>query len=199
MKDRPKRSRTGLPALLPAVLLMAMMAACAGCSGGDSSGDRPSGHSSGDKSAPAASQGAAEARDLSDVVLTGLDGSRSTVADYEGKILFVTFLATWNAESKEIVPILAEIHRKFNKNVRVMIVATDKQGAPVVRSFFAGREAGMDIFVDSGKTANAFGGARELPTTYILHRDGKFFHRIDGLQRRDKYENIILSMYRQHL
>ena len=172
----------------------------AGCSGG--SDEKVAGKDAGK---PAA-EGEADRTDrdkkkpdLSGVRLKKLDGTVTSVGDYSGKILYITFWATWHEDSQKVIPIMREIQRKFGKNVQVLAVAMDQQGAPAVRAWLMDKEVNFDVFVDGEKTANAFGGARKLPVTYIVLRDGEFFHRIDGLSRKRDYENIILAMYRQHL
>lgn len=136
---------------------------------------------------------------MSDVELRTLDGRSARISDYKGKILFVTFWASWHGDSQKIIPMLNVIQSKYHKNVQVLAVAMDDQGAPAVSSWLADKRVRFDVFVEGDRTANGFGGARNLPTTYILLRDGTVYNRLDGLKRLKYYEDTILSMYRQHL
>jgi thiol-disulfide isomerase/thioredoxin len=167
-----------------------------GCSGGggEKAEEKPAPSNNTDKTAADKKK-----RDLSGVRLKKLDGTITSVGDYSGKILYITFFATWHEDSQKVIPIMHEIQRKFHKNVQVLAVAMDKQGASMVKAWLADKEVNFEVFIDGEKTANAIGGVRKLPTTYIVLRDGEFFHRINGLTRRRDYENIILSMFRQHL
>jgi thiol-disulfide isomerase/thioredoxin len=174
-----------------AILLAAVLAAGQpGCSSEKNREEKP-------PAAPAARP--SRAADLSGVELHALDGRTVTISDYSGKILFVTFLATWQEDSKKMIPILNEIQRKFGKNVQVLAIATDRQGTPALGTMLAGRDARFDAFCDGEAAAREFGSARDLPVTYILMRDGTLYKRIDGLTRQKQYEEYILEMYRKRL
>ena len=56
-----------------------------------------------------------------------------------------------------------------------------------------------EVMADGERTANAFGGARRPPVTYILLRDGTVDRRIEGIHTRKKYEEAVLNLYRRHL
>ncbi|MCK4539228.1 MAG: TlpA family protein disulfide reductase [Candidatus Krumholzibacteria bacterium] len=190
----------GMARLSVSIAFLCLFLSTAGCSGG--SDEKAAGKDAGK---PAA-EGEADRTDvdnkkpdLSGVRLTKLDGTVTSIGDYSGKILYVTFWATWHEDSRKVIPIMHEIQKKFGKNVQVLAVAMDRQGASVVRGWLMDKEVNFDVFIDGERTANAFGGARKLPVTYIVLRDGDFFHRIDGLSRKREYEDIILAMYRQHL
>lgn len=172
--------------LIPVLLVLLALSAC---SGGEKKQEPAE-----ETAAPPADQ-----NDLSNVTLRTLDGETKKVSDYSGMILFVTFLATWHKDTPEMVETMNVIHRKFRKNVAVLAVVMDEQGAGAARAYFKDKPIRFELIVNGEAAANGFGGARKLPTTYILLRDGRFFHRIDGMLRRERYEDVILSMYRQHL
>ena len=174
-----------------AILLSTVLAAGLwGCSREKPKEEKPA-------AAPAAKPGLAA--DFSGVELRALDGGTATISDYSGKILFVTFLATWQEDSRQMIPILNDIQRKFGKNVQVLAVAMDKHGTPALATMLSGKDVMFDAFADGGAAAREFGSARDLPVTYILMRDGRLYKRIDGLSRQKQYEAYILEMYRKRL
>lgn len=174
-----------------AILLVAVLAAGQpGCSSEKNKDEKPS-------AAPAARP--SRTGDFSGVELHALDGRTVTISDYSGKILFVTFLATWQEDSKKMVPILNEIQRKFGRNVQVLAVAMDKLGTPALGTMLSGKDVRFDAFADGEAAAGEFGSARDLPVTYILMRDGKLYKRIDGLTRQKQYEEYIIEMFRKRL
>ncbi len=144
-------------------------------------------------------EGGAEARDLSDVVLEKLDGTTVKISDYEGKILFVTFWATWQKDTPEILDAMNEVQRKFHKNVEVLAVAVDEKGAAAIKVFLRKIPVKYDVFINGQSVADKFGGARVLPTSYVVLRDGTNFWRIDGFKNRKYYSDVVLSLYRRHL
>ncbi len=174
-----------------AILLVAVLAAGQpGCSSEKNKEEKPSAE-------PAARP--SRTGDFAGVELRALDGRTVKISDYSGKILFVTFLATWQEDSRKIIPILNEIQRKFGKNVKVLAIAMDKQGTPALGTMLAGRDVKFDAFADGETAAREFGSARDLPVTYILMRDGRLYKRIDGLTRQKQYEEYIIEMFGKRL
>ncbi|MBN1163156.1 MAG: TlpA family protein disulfide reductase [Candidatus Krumholzibacteriota bacterium] len=138
-------------------------------------------------------------RYLSHVVLEKLDGTSVKISDYQGKLLFVTFWSSWHKESLKMIPIMNELHRKFHRNVVVLGVAVDKDGAASVKKALKDQPVNFEVFINGYKIVNQFGGAGTMPTSYVLLRDGRLVWRINGLRAKDKYSEIILSLYRRHL
>jgi peroxiredoxin len=118
-----------------------------------------------------------------DAELKGLDGSVMRLSDYQGNIVILTFLATWN---KECVTQTAELNKLQAKLQRyrfvVLGVFTDKEGREKVASFIEKNPATFSVVYNGDEVAAAFGGARRLPTTYILLRDGSIYAKEVGFR-----------------
>ena len=134
-----------------------------------------------------------------DVALRGLDGDTVMLSEYRGKFTLLAFFATWNKDTAKLLPIMADIDRRFHKNVNAVCVAIDKGGPAPVRGWLDRNPVDIPIFVGDESVASEFGGYRKLPTVYVLMRDGEVFRRFDGLQEQRQYEDILIKLISHRL
>ena len=133
------------------------------------------------------------------VVFEDIDGESVRLEEFKGKFLVVNFFATWSNDSKKLIPIMNKIQRKFEKHATVIGVAMDRGGTPVVRRFIKEQDIKHSVFVNGENIVNRFGGAKKLPTTYILLRDGRIIMRMDGLKEQKHYEKRLIWLIAQRI
>ncbi len=74
------------------------------------------------------------AETLPDFSFMNLDGETVTLADYQGKALFVNFWATWCAPCRKEIPLLTEMQEKYaDQDIVILGVAIDNEEA--IRKF----------------------------------------------------------------
>lgn len=174
-------ARFGGRAVLSLLLIFLLFGSC--------SKDEPDAVSSGgDRGREAVSKGNAG------IILKDVDGESVPFGIFRGKIVLLNFWVTWKKDSADFIEIMNGIQRKFGKNVEVVSVSMDRGGAQVLRSYMQRVPINHRIFMDGEKVANKFGGARHLPTTYIVLRDGHVFKRIDGLKKKSMYEDLLVKL-----
>jgi len=133
------------------------------------------------------------------VTFRGTDGSLHRIADYQGRILVVNLVASWQDDSRAIVEIMNEIQHKFKANVDVIAVTVDDRGAEGARQFKMQTGATFDVFVGTDSVRGQFGSPGRLPATYVFMRNSMEFARLEGLHRYIYYHNTIIKMYQQRL
>jgi thiol-disulfide isomerase/thioredoxin len=170
------------------------------CSGGGESGDK-----GGDQVSEDVKTGQGQAVDeavfkgsVSDVTFKTLEGGEIRISDYGRKILYINYLATWNADCKKIIPIMNEVQRKFHKNVTVLGVMTDVKSAAQARSFGKANNVKFDLLLPGGAPGK-LGKPKRLPTSHVVTRDNYLLNSFEGLQRAGEYEEMILAMYRRRM
>jgi thiol-disulfide isomerase/thioredoxin len=68
--------------------------------------------------------------------LTNLDGTQTTLAEHEGKVVLVNFWATWCAPCRVEIPWLIEFQEKYGPQGFVVVgVAMDDEGKSVVAPY----------------------------------------------------------------
>jgi peroxiredoxin len=118
-----------------------------------------------------------------DAELKGLDGTVMRLSDYQGDIVILTFMATWNKESVKQVAELNKLQAKLQRyRFAVLGVFTDKEGREKIAGFIEKNPATFSVVCNGDEVVAAFGGARRLPTTYILLRDGSIYAKEVGFR-----------------
>jgi thiol-disulfide isomerase/thioredoxin len=187
-----KRAR-GLRRAARAVSISIAVLMAAGCGSGGKSDE-----SSSSRSVKKHAAAKPASVNVLDVPLGGLGGRDRKISDYQGRFLVVTFFSTWNSDCRDIVPMLNHVRYKFQKSLSVIGIAMDGKGPAVVKNYIQANGVKYDVYLGDNATANAFGGARLLPTTYFVLTDGTVFKRLDGLQKQQDYDDMVISMYRLH-
>ena len=135
-----------------------------------------------------------------DVELKALDGSSMRLSTYQGDIVILTFLATWNKESVAQVAELNKLQAKLQRyRFAVLGVFTDKDGKASVQDFMQKNPASFSVYYNGDEVVKAFGGLRRIPTTYILLRDGSIYVKEAGLRSMRQLEVFTLQINAQRL
>ena len=110
------------------------------------------------------------------------DGTLRSLGDYAGKGLVVNLWATWCVPCVAEMPELQDLARKVaGEGILVLPLSSDRGGAEVVRRFYAAnRIDGLPVLLDPRGEAGRAWGARGLPTTIVIDRQGRERARVEG-------------------
>jgi peroxiredoxin len=113
--------------------------------------------------------------------LWDMDGNVLSLASYRGKVVLLNFWATWCGPCRVEMPAMELLYRDFNrKDFEILAVSTDPQGVAVTRPFRDSLGLTFPILHDSDFRVGLTYGARTLPMTFLVDRDGVITHRIFG-------------------
>jgi thiol-disulfide isomerase/thioredoxin len=122
-------------------------------------------------------------RPLADVPFFDKDGRPRRFADYRGRGLVVNFWATWCAPCVKEMPDLDRLNARLKgEDIDVLTLSSDREGAPVVESFFRRLDLKtLPVLLDkNGAVARAHKVAG-LPTTLLVDREGREVARVVGV------------------
>jgi cytochrome c biogenesis protein CcmG, thiol:disulfide interchange protein DsbE len=108
-----------------------------------------------------------------------VDGSSQPVSARSDRFQLVHFWATWCPPCRKELPTLLTLERRERDRLRVWIISTDSDWAPV-REFFRGRVPSS--VVRDAKTGYRAYGVSELPDSYLLAPNGRVVARFAGGQ-----------------
>jgi thiol-disulfide isomerase/thioredoxin len=119
------------------------------------------------------------AKDTFAFVLRNLDGTPLPLAPLKGKVIVLSFWATWCGPCRELEPVFIQVARNYagNSNLMFYAVNTDEDEAHVPE--FVAHEK-WDIPVVFADGLDDFMTVATLPTVLLLDRSGKISFRVNG-------------------
>jgi len=108
-------------------------------------------------------------------------GGEKALADYRGKVVLLTFWATWCAPCRHEMPQVESLWRTYrNRGFVVLGVNVDRGNRTGVADFVRSLHISFPVLLDpEGEVRNRY-EVRALPTSYLIGRDGKIIGRIIG-------------------
>jgi thiol-disulfide isomerase/thioredoxin len=136
-------------------------------------------------------------RPLPAIAFQGAEGEPLDLAAVKGKVVLLNLWATWCAPCIQEMPALDRLQARLGeRGFEVLAISLDRGGARLVKPFYekAGLKA-LGIYLDpTSKIASAL-GARGLPTSLLLDRDGREIGRLEGEADWDAPEAVALIEY----
>ena len=113
--------------------------------------------------------------------LPDLNGHFVALSDLHGKVVLLNFWATWCGPCRVEMPAMEELYRTFSrKDFEILAVSTDAQGVSVTRPFQQENHLTFPILHDADYRVGLTYGARSLPMTFMVDRQGIVRHQIFG-------------------
>jgi len=135
--------------------------------------------------------------------LKDVNGNEVSLADYQGKVVFVNFWATWCDPCRIEIPWLIAMQNKYgSKGFTVLGIAMDEEGKSAVAPFLEkerfdveGAQLPMNypILLGTDEAADKFGGVLGYPSSFLISRDGKIVTKFQGLKSEDELTKAIES------
>ena len=112
---------------------------------------------------------------------SALDGKVVNSKDYKGKVLLVTFFATWCPPCRQEVPTLIKLQNEYGqKGFSVIGLSVDEKGPKIVLKMIKKDKINYPVLMAKGKTARDFGGVVGIPTSFLIDRQGNITKRDPG-------------------
>ena len=154
-----------------------------------------------DQSGAASGQAAPEAS----VAIPTLDDMSATISQYKGKVVLVTFWATWCEPCKKEIPWLIKLNDHYGSRGLVILgISMDDDGKKVVDPFVKEKHFDVDgkselmdypILLGNDAVSDKFGGLMGLPTSMLYARDGRKVKTIIGAV--NSYEDLTKAVDKQ--
>jgi thiol-disulfide isomerase/thioredoxin len=131
-------------------------------------------------------------RALPEFVFLTADGAERRVAEFAGRGLVINLWATWCPPCVAEMPALDRLHAMLAADrIEVLALSSDRGGAMQVAPFY--QRVGLRnlaILLDPAGRAGRAMGARGLPTTIIVGRDGQELARLEGAAEWDRADMV---------
>jgi cytochrome c biogenesis protein CcmG/thiol:disulfide interchange protein DsbE len=105
--------------------------------------------------------------------LPGLDGGRSTLEDYRGKVVVLNFWASWCEPCREESPLLETWHKALEKNGGTVVGVDVRDVSGDARRFVDEYGLSYPQLRDPDEDAMTDYDVVGLPETFVLDREGR--------------------------
>ena len=106
-------------------------------------------------------------------VRRGIDGRRIDLASLRGKVVLLTFWATWCEPCEVEMPRFIDWQSRWSADgLQIVAVSLDDYADPV-RAFAAERHVNYPVLIGDARLARAYGGVLGLPVSFLIDRHGR--------------------------
>ncbi len=127
--------------------------------------------------------------------LIALDGTEVTLRDFEGKVLFLNFWATWCSPCRQEIPGFLEIYDKYkDEGMEILGVSLDRQGPDVIKPFAEKMKITYPLAMANNEIMQAYQPGQYIPATIIIDREGNIQNKHVGYMDKTQVEKMFLEL-----
>jgi peroxiredoxin len=127
----------------------------------------------------------------SDFTLRDVNGTEMTLSSLKGKVVILSFWATWCGPCKEEMPHLQAMYSELkDKGLVVLSIATDDaRSASKVKPFVMSKGFTFPVLLDKESTVvGTYNPSKTLPYTVVIDKNGEVVRRTSGYNPGDEVE-----------
>ncbi len=146
----------------------------------------------------AAKKKAVARAEVSDFTLDTIDGDSVSLSDFKGKVVVVSFWATWCKPCIQELGYLTKLHKQLSKDIVVLAISTDgPDSVSAVEEKVQSKGLDVPVLLDpSGDVLGEFNPGGSLPFSVYIDRDGRLHSTHDGFASGDeiKIEKVVKQL-----
>lgn len=123
-----------------------------------------------------------------------LEGKPLSPSDYRGKVILLTFWATWCGPCRAEVPDLIALQDRYRDKLQVIGLSVDDGPPAEVQRFVQARQINYPVAIVPEDLQEKFGGVHGLPTMFLLDTGGRIAQKHVGLPDPQLYELEIRAL-----
>jgi peroxiredoxin len=118
--------------------------------------------------------------------LKDLNGSEITLSDYEGKVLYINFWATWCPPCRAEIPDFIQFYKEYKaQGLEVLGVSVDQMSAEKVLAFAKANGMNYPVAMYTMDLINDYRPGNSIPTTIVIDRKGRIRHKQVGMMSKE--------------
>jgi peroxiredoxin len=123
------------------------------------------------------------------------DGKIVESSSFKGKVLLLTFFATWCPPCSEEVPVLMKLQKDMmDAGFSVIGMSVDQQGPATVAKFIERKAINYPVLLAESKTTTDFGGVYGIPVAFLVNKTGNVVKKYTGYVQHNVLEKDIRSL-----
>jgi len=113
--------------------------------------------------------------------LKSLDGKQTSLSDFRGKAVLLTFWATWCASCKEDIPLLEKFFVGKNDQLAILLIAIDGERNKAVQKVVNDHKVTLPVLLLlKEKVMDHYMVRGWVPQTFLIDREGMLVGKIVG-------------------
>jgi peroxiredoxin/YHS domain-containing protein len=124
--------------------------------------------------------------------LKTLEGGKSSLADFKGKVALVDFWGTWCGPCVKTVPELQKLHTKYSGKGFTVLGAAVGDTPEKVREFIKKRKVTYPMLLDSDGWKNW--GVKAVPAMFLIDKNGQIVRQWTGNANKKEVEKAVASL-----
>ena len=136
--------------------------------------------------------------DVSDpleIRLKDINNKDVSISDFRDKIVFLNFWTTWCPTCRIEMPSMEKLHQKLKNRDFAMVTINLQESADRVKNFFKEYKLSFTALLDTAGEVGAIFSIYQIPTTYILDKEGRIIGKAVGPREWDSKKSISLFEY----
>jgi cytochrome c biogenesis protein CcmG/thiol:disulfide interchange protein DsbE len=130
-----------------------------------------------------------------DFTLTDLMGNELMLSDYQGKVVFMNFWATWCPPCRAEIPGFVEAYQEYKDDgMEIIGISVDRVGKDKVLDFARAFNINYPVAIFTSKIIRDYEPGRMIPTTIIIDKNGRIRHKHIGYMDKDTLERYFLDL-----
>ena len=102
-----------------------------------------------------------------------LEGNEFSLRNFENKVLFINYWATWCNPCLAEMPSMAELYNQYKENNNIVFLYLSKEDADTIIDYIPKDESLGQLPIYKVVTDDDLFSTRGIPTTFIINRNGE--------------------------
>jgi thiol-disulfide isomerase/thioredoxin len=128
-------------------------------------------------------------------LINDLSGQTISTAAFPGKVVLISFWATWCPPCRLEIPELIELQTRYKDKLQIIGISMDDADTPEkinhVRDVAGQLGINYPVAIADPKLVDEYGGVPALPTTFVLNTSGRVVQRHTGLYSTEDFDTEI--------
>ncbi len=101
-------------------------------------------------------------------------GKLIRLEDYRGKVLLLTFWATWCPHCRRQIAAMEKLRKDYAaKDIEMLALSVDKEGWQIVSPYVQEHKLSLTVAIASPRTQQQYAANGGIPLSYIIDRQGQ--------------------------
>jgi thiol-disulfide isomerase/thioredoxin len=128
-------------------------------------------------------------------MINDLTGKPISSASFPGKVVLISFWATWCPPCRLEIPELIDLANRYKDQVEIVgISMDDPEDVAKVQSFVTKMGMNYPVAMGTKDLVDEYGGVPALPTVFVLNKEGRVVQKHMGLMSTELYDTEIRSL-----